>query len=48
MPFKSPKQRKFLFANHPKIAKRWAAEAGGGPKPKQKPKPKGKNRGKHG
>ena len=24
MPFKSAKQKKFLFANKPKIAKRWA------------------------
>jgi hypothetical protein len=27
MPFKSAKQRRFLFARHPKIAKKWAAEA---------------------
>ena len=26
MPFKSEAQRRFLFANHPQIAKRWAAE----------------------
>lgn len=26
MPFKSDKQRKFLFKFHPKIAKKWAAE----------------------
>jgi hypothetical protein len=26
MPFKSPKQRKFMYANHPDIAKRWSAE----------------------
>jgi len=26
MPFKSEKQRKFLFANEPKIAKRWAKD----------------------
>jgi len=24
MPFKSEKQRKYLFANEPKIAKQWA------------------------
>ena len=28
MPFKSPKQRRFMFAKHPKIAKRWAHEKG--------------------
>lgn len=27
MPFKSAKQRRYLHANHPKIAKRWEAEA---------------------
>ena len=26
MPFKSEKQKKYLFANKPKIAKRWAKE----------------------
>lgn len=26
MPFKSEKQRKFLYAKHPKIAKRWQEE----------------------
>lgn len=26
MPFKSPAQEKFMFANHPDIAKRWASE----------------------
>lgn len=28
MPFKSEKQRGFMFANHPKIAERWAKEYG--------------------
>jgi hypothetical protein len=28
MPFKSTKQRRFLFAKHPKIAKRWAKKYG--------------------
>lgn len=28
MPFKSKKQRKFMFAKHPKIAKRWARKYG--------------------
>lgn len=26
MPFKSKAQQKFMFAKHPKIAKRWADE----------------------
>lgn len=26
MPFKSEKQRRFMYARHPKIAKRWSAE----------------------
>jgi hypothetical protein len=29
MPFKSKKQQAFMFAVHPKIAKKWAAEMGG-------------------
>jgi hypothetical protein len=28
MPFKSEAQRRFLFAKHPQIAKRWAHESG--------------------
>jgi hypothetical protein len=27
MPFKSDKQRRFMYANHPKIAARWTKEA---------------------
>jgi hypothetical protein len=27
MPFKSEKQRRFMWAKHPKIAQRWANEA---------------------
>lgn len=27
MPFKSEKQRRFMWANHPGIARRWANEA---------------------
>lgn len=26
MPFRSEAQRRYLFANHPEIAKRWTAE----------------------
>ena len=36
MPFKSAKQRRYLHANHPKIAKRWEAEYGVKPKLKKK------------
>lgn len=36
MPFKSEKQRRYLHANHPKIAKRWEAEYGAKPKKKKK------------
>lgn len=28
MPFKSEAQRKFMYAKHPKIAKRWTKEYG--------------------
>jgi hypothetical protein len=28
MPFKSKKQRAFMYAKHPKIAKRWAKKYG--------------------
>ena len=28
MPFKSQAQRKFMFAKHPKIAKKWAHDKG--------------------
>jgi hypothetical protein len=33
MPFKSEKQRKFMYAQHPEIAERWTKEA----KAKKKP-----------
>lgn len=33
MPFKSVKQRGFMFANHPGIARRWAKKYGMQPKP---------------
>ena len=36
MPFKSEKQRKYLWKNHPKIAKKWAAKYGSKPKKKKK------------
>jgi hypothetical protein len=28
MPFKSAKQRRFMYAKHPSIAKRWTAKYG--------------------
>ena len=31
MPFKSEKQRKFLWAKHPEIAKRWTKKYGSRP-----------------
>ena len=33
MPFKSERQRRFMYAKHPSIAKRWTAEAKAGSKP---------------
>lgn len=44
MPFKSEKQKKYLFANEPEIAKRWADKYGTKPKPKAKAKPKKKKK----
>jgi len=31
MPFKSEKQRRYMYAKHPKIAKRWASKYGNRP-----------------
>ena len=36
MPFKSEKQRRFMWAKHPEIAQRWADEAKGDKKAKKK------------
>ena len=33
MPFQSEKQRKYLWANEPKIAKKWTKEYGSKPRP---------------
>lgn len=44
MPFKSEKQRKFLWAKHPEIAKRWTKKYGSKPVEglkKAKPKKRG-------
>ena len=38
MPFKSEKQRKYLWKNEPEIARRWAKEYGRKPKKKKKKK----------
>jgi len=43
MPFQSEKQRRFMFAKHPAIAKRWADEGKAYVKPKPK-KPAKKRR----
>ena len=44
MPYKSDKQRKFMHAKHPEIAKRWDKETGGKVESKPKPKPKPKRK----
>lgn len=33
MPFRSEKQRRFMYANHPDIAKRWEDKYGSTPRP---------------
>ena len=33
MPFRSEKQRRFLFANEPEVAKKWTKKYGSKPKP---------------
>ena len=33
MPFQSEKQRKYLWANEPEIAKKWTKEHGSKPRP---------------
>jgi len=45
VPFRSAKQRRFMFAKHPGIAKRWAKKYGTKPRGKKK---KGKSRRKRG
>lgn len=34
MPFKSEKQRRFMFSQHPEIARRWAKEGAKDPRKK--------------
>ena len=36
MPFKSEKQRRYLYANEPKVAKRWTEKYGSKPRKKKK------------
>lgn len=33
MPFRSEKQRRFMWSQHPEIAKRWSEEYGSTPQP---------------
>lgn len=35
-PFKSEKQRRYLWRNHPEIAERWSKKYGSKPKPSKK------------
>ena len=42
MSFRSEKQRRFMWARHPDIARRWTEEYGSKPQPKKKPKRKKK------
>ena len=44
MPFKSEKQRRYLWANHPDIARRWTEEYGSEPVGKKKAKKKAKTK----
>ncbi len=36
MPFKSEKQKRYMYANHPKIAKRWTKKYDANPIKKKK------------
>jgi hypothetical protein len=38
MPFRSQSQRRFMYANHPAIARRWSREGGGGDLPEKVPR----------
>jgi|TARA_R110000744_G_scaffold142285_2_gene253871 hypothetical protein len=40
MPFRSEKQRRYLWKNHPKMAKKWTDEHGSKPVGKKKKKSK--------
>ena len=45
MPFRSEKQRRYLWKNHPKIAKDWTDTYGSEPQPKKRSEPQPKKRG---
>jgi hypothetical protein len=36
MPFKSERQRRFLWMKHPDLARKWAHETGSSPTPRKK------------
>ena len=38
MPFRSEKQRRYLWANHPALARRWAKKYGSRPRKKTRSK----------
>jgi hypothetical protein len=40
LPFKSEKQRRYLWKNNPKLAREWAEKYGGKPKKKKRKKRK--------
>lgn len=42
MPFQSEKQRRYMWANHPEIARKWAHKYGSRPKRKKVTYRKGK------
>jgi hypothetical protein len=44
MPFKSEKQRRYLWAKHPKIARKWTAKYGSKPVASRKTKRRRKKR----
>ncbi len=44
MPFVSERQRRFMWANHPNIARRWTQEHGSKPLSEMVPKPKRRRR----
>lgn len=44
MPFRSEKQRRWLWANRPDIAKKWSAKYGTKPRPKKRKGKRGKGK----
>ena len=47
MPFKSEKQRRFLWSKHPEIARRWSKEYGSTPEDEKKTDHKKKRKIRH-